>query len=85
MDVISDGIRVAKIANGHKLLSKVTGTGCMTSALVGSFCSVTRDYYTATVTGIATMGISGEIAFEKAGVAPVWVKGTRVLTQSIVE
>ena len=68
MDVISDGIRVAKIANGHKLLSKVTGTGCMTSALVGSFCSVTRDYYTATVTGIATMGISGEIAFEKAGV-----------------
>jgi hydroxyethylthiazole kinase len=66
-DIISDGIRVAKIANGHKLLSKVTGTGCMTSALVGSFCGVTKDYYTATVTGIATMGISGEVAFAKAG------------------
>jgi hydroxyethylthiazole kinase len=67
VDIISDGIRVAKIANGDKFLSKVTGTGCMTSALVGSFCGVTKDYYTATVAGIATMGISGEIAFEKAG------------------
>lgn len=68
VDIISDGIRFAKVANGHKLLSKVTGTGCMTSALVGSFCGVTKDYYTATVAAIATMGISGEIAFEKAGV-----------------
>jgi hydroxyethylthiazole kinase len=68
VDVISDGIRVAKIANGHKLLSKVTGTGCMTSALVASFCGVTRDYYTATVAGIAAMGISGEVAFERVGV-----------------
>ena len=68
VDIISDGIRIAKIRNGHKLLSKVTGTGCMTSALVGSFCGITRDYYIATVAGIATMGISGEIAFEKAGV-----------------
>ena len=34
---------------------------------MGSFCGVTKDYYTATVAGIATMGISGEIAFEKAG------------------
>lgn len=67
VDVISDGIRFAKVANGHKLLSKVTGTGCMTSAIVGSFCGVTKDYYTATVAGIATMGISGEIAFERAG------------------
>lgn len=67
VDIISDGIRFAKVANGNKLLPKVTGIGCMTSALVGSFCGVTNDYYTATVAGIATMGISGEIAFEKAG------------------
>lgn len=65
VDVISDGIRVAKVANGHKLLSKVTGTGCMTSALVGSFCGITKDYYTATVTGITAMGIAGEISFIK--------------------
>jgi len=68
IDVISDGRRLTKIANGHKLLSKVTGTGCMTSALIASFCGVTGDYYAAAVAGIATMGISGEIAFEKAGI-----------------
>ncbi|WP_353095172.1 hydroxyethylthiazole kinase [Tissierella praeacuta] len=65
VDVISDGIRIAKIANGHKLLSKVTGTGCMTSALVGSFCGITKDYYTAAVAGITAMGIAGEVSFEK--------------------
>lgn len=67
VDTISDGVRVAKIANGNKLLAKVTGTGCMTSALVGSFCGATTDYYTAAVAGIAAMGISGELAFEKTG------------------
>ncbi|WP_406241949.1 hydroxyethylthiazole kinase [Tissierella carlieri] len=65
VDIISDGIRVAKVANGHKLLSKVTGTGCMISALAGSFCGITKDHYTATVTGITAMGIAGEISFEK--------------------
>ena len=65
VDVISDGIRIVKITNGHKLLSKVTGTGCMTSALVGSFCGITKDYYTATVTGIVVMGIAGELSFVK--------------------
>lgn len=66
-DIISDGTRFAKVSNGHKLLSKVTGTGCMTSALVASFCGITKDYYAAAITGITSMGISGEIAFEKAG------------------
>ncbi|HQD50545.1 MAG TPA: hydroxyethylthiazole kinase [Defluviitaleaceae bacterium] len=67
VDIISDGIRFARVANGHKFLSKVTGTGCMTSALVASFSGITKDYYTAAVTGIASMGIAGEIAFEKSG------------------
>ena len=67
IDIITNGIRYAQVANGHKLLSRVTGTGCMTSALVASFCGATKDYYTATVAGIATMGISGELAFESAG------------------
>lgn len=66
VDVVSDGARVAKIENGVKLLSKVTGTGCMTSALVGSYCGANKDAFTATVAGIATMGLAGEIAYEAA-------------------
>lgn len=67
VDVISDGERVVKISNGHKMLSKVTGTGCMTTALVGAFAGANKDYFTAAAGGVASMGIAGEIAFEKAG------------------
>ncbi len=67
IDIISDGKNIVTISNGHKMLSNVTGTGCMTTALVGSFCGAERDYFKATVAGVAVMGISGEIAYEAAG------------------
>lgn len=67
IDTISDGDRFVKIANGHEMLSKVTGTGCMSSALVGCFCGAAVNFYAAAVVGIAAMGIAGEIAYEKAG------------------
>lgn len=67
-DVISDGNRVVKLHNGNELLSKVTGTGCMTSALVGSYAgAVTKeDYFYAAAAGVASMGIAGEMAMSKA-------------------
>lgn len=67
IDVISDGQKVVKIHNGTKMLSKVTGTGCMTSALTGAYAGAGKDYLTAAVGGVATMAIAGEIAEEKAG------------------
>ncbi|OOM11772.1 hydroxyethylthiazole kinase [Clostridium saccharobutylicum] len=66
-DIVSDGERVAILKNGTKMLSNVTGTGCMTSALVGGFCGAGSDYFIAAISGITSMGIAGEIAFEKAG------------------
>lgn len=66
-DIVSDGERVAILKNGTKMLSNVTGTGCMTSALVGGFCGAGSDYFIAAISGIISMGIAGEIAFEKAG------------------
>lgn len=66
-DIVSDGQRVAILENGHKMLANVTGTGCMTSALVGGFCGAGLDYFIAAISGIISMGIAGEIAFEKAG------------------
>ncbi len=67
IDIISDGKNVVTISNGHKMLSNVTGTGCMTTALVGSFCGAERDYFKAAVAGVTVMGIAGEIAYEAAG------------------
>jgi len=62
-DIVSDGKRVCIIENGHKMLSRVTGTGCMTASLVGSFAGVTKDYYLAAISGICAMGIAGEKSF----------------------
>lgn len=66
-DVISDGERTIQIENGHPMLTKVTGTGCMTTALTASFAAVTGDYLAAAAAGVAAMGIAGEIAYEQAG------------------
>ncbi len=62
-DIVSDGINTYIISNGHEMLSRVTGTGCMTSSLIGAFCSITGDYLTGTAAGIMAMGISGQLAF----------------------
>lgn len=69
-DIVSDGEKTAILENGTKMLSKVTGTGCMTTALVGAFlgaCDSSQEYFTAAVSGILSMSICGEIGEEKAG------------------
>ena len=66
IDVLSDSCRVFKIANGHPALANVTGTGCMSTAIIGAYASVTDDMLLAAVSGVSTMGIAGEIAYEKA-------------------
>lgn len=67
MDVITDGSRVIFIRNGTKLLSCVTGTGCMCTSLVGAYCGAASDYLAAAAGGVLTMGIAGEIAAEYSG------------------
>lgn len=63
IDVISDGESVYGIHNGHALLSRVTGTGCMTSSLVGVCLGTGDTSINSVITGIMTMGIAGEIAY----------------------
>ena len=67
-DVISDGSRICIIENGHSMLSKITGTGCMATSLIGSFCGASSDYYLSTIAAITSMGIAGEKSFEALAV-----------------
>ena len=67
VDIVTDGARVALIHNGHAKLSSITGTGCMCSSLVGAYCGAGSDAFVAAAAGIASMGIAGEIAYERAG------------------
>lgn len=67
VDAVSDGKRLARIENGHPMLSRVTGTGCMTTALVGAFLGAGGSPFTAAAAGVICMGIAGELAYERAG------------------
>ncbi|WP_320129906.1 hydroxyethylthiazole kinase [uncultured Sphaerochaeta sp.] len=64
-DFISDGNRTLSIHNGHSRLAKVTGTGCMSTSLVGTCCGATSDLLMATTAGILCMGLAGELAQEE--------------------
>ncbi|MEG0069970.1 MAG: hydroxyethylthiazole kinase [Cetobacterium sp.] len=78
VDYIVDKDRYVKIENGSPVMSKVTGTGCMTASLIASFLGAGADKYTSTVSGVLLMGISGEIASEK-------FEGTGSLKVSIID
>lgn len=61
-DIITDGQQVCFITNGHEMLTKVTGTGCMTTSLIGTYCGANEDYFASAVAGVMTMGLAGELA-----------------------
>ena len=57
--------RHASLQNGHEWFTRITGVGCALTALIAAVCSVQPDHWRATITGMAWMGIAGEIAFDK--------------------
>ncbi len=65
VDVITDGTRLARISNGCATMARITGSGCMLSALLGAFCASHGDALEAVCAGVAAMGICGEIAEER--------------------
>ena len=63
-DCISDGKRICSVQNGVELMTRITGAGCMTTSLIGTFLGVTTDSFLASLMGVLTMGVAGEAAFE---------------------
>lgn len=59
-DAISDGSKTVQLMNGHPLLTNITGTGCMSTALIASFAAITADFFFAAIAGTSLMGIVGE-------------------------
>lgn len=65
-DIVASTDKVYLIKNGHKMMTSITGTGCMLSALITAFISANVDReMEAVLTGVACMGICGELAFER--------------------
>ena len=66
IDIIADANKAYAIRNGNALMSKITGTGCMLTAMIGAFCGAnTSNMLDATAAAVSIMGLSGELAFEK--------------------
>jgi hydroxyethylthiazole kinase len=65
-DYIIYGDDVTKIMNGHPMMTKVTGMGCIATALCGAFAAINHAFAEAAAQAMAVMGIAGEIAAEDA-------------------
>ena len=65
IDYVSDGKRVFSIKNGDEMLTKITGAGCMTTSLIGTYLGGKNSPLISAIAGVATMGISGEMAKNK--------------------
>ena len=65
-DIITDkNSKTAFLQNGHPWMTKITGTGCSATAMIGAFTAVQSDYWRATVSAMAYLGVVGEFATEE--------------------
>lgn len=65
VDVVANSNTAYAIRNGHEAMGRITGTGCMCTALIGSCCGASGDYLKAAACGITVMGLAGEMAWDK--------------------
>ena len=66
VDLLTDGERVVRVANGHELMTRVTGVGCALGALVAGFAAVVDDPLVAAVAATVLLTLAGEGAAARA-------------------
>ncbi len=66
IDYVSDGERTLAASNGHLFMSRVVGSGCASTAVVGSFAAVGGAGVETVAQALAHFGRAGEVAAEGA-------------------
>ncbi len=66
VDLLTDGERVIRIANGHELLTRVTGGGCALGAVMAAFLGVARGSATDALTAVSAATLVYTVAAEQA-------------------
>ena len=66
IDTVTDGMRLISVANGHPMMSRVTGTGCMATSVVAAYAAVESDYITAAAAALAAYGLAAQNAAQWA-------------------
>ena len=65
VDVVADGRQALFLRNGSPTMARITGSGCMLSALTGAFCGACPDKpFEAAATAAASIALAGERAEE---------------------
>jgi hydroxyethylthiazole kinase len=66
-DQVSDGEHTVGVANGDPLLARITGSGCMATAITGCFLAVRADSpLAAAAEALVALGVAGEDAAHEA-------------------
>ncbi|MDR0270242.1 hydroxyethylthiazole kinase [Paenibacillus sp.] len=65
-DVITDGVAAYVVRGGHPMLTRVTGTGCLLTSMMGAFTAVESDLLTAGAAAFAFYGAAGIRAYDAA-------------------
>ncbi|MDK2926919.1 MAG: hydroxyethylthiazole kinase [Bacillota bacterium] len=65
-DFVASGRRLARVENGHPLLTAITGSGCMATAVIGAWVAAAEDAFVAAAGALAAYGVAAELAAERA-------------------
>lgn len=66
IDIVADSCKAYVISNGNALMSKITGTGCMLTAVIAAYCAANpAQILDATAAAVCAMGLCGELAYGK--------------------
>ena len=66
IDIVADKDKAYIIRNGHETMSKITGTGCMLTAVIAAYCAANPEsLLDAAAAAVCSMGLCGEIAFDR--------------------
>ena len=63
-DIICDSNKAYIVNNGHPMMSKITGSGCMLTALTAAYITANKNnFLEAAAAAVIAMGICGELAY----------------------
>jgi len=82
VDYISDGVNVIALRNGHELLGRITGSGCILGSSIATYCGaccaqgkkedggvlVHGDMLTGAVAAVLVLTVAAEIAAQRVDV-----------------
>lgn len=65
-DFIVQKHKVCFVKEGHPLMPRVTGSGCLLTSVLAAFASVSEDHFQAAVNAVTYYGLCGAIAAKKS-------------------